>query len=170
MVDIKVVEDTDLCVAPCVFADVMDFHTVADVKTGITTESLKLRRKLIEEETAEIAESFGYIAPEWKEATSNEQLYLEGFATSPKLETDLVELADGCCDAIYVCMGTLIQLFGVDCAMDLWDEVHRSNMDKFPNGVITRDDNGKIKKPENWTPPNLEKILINYGVINNEEV
>ena len=38
----------------------------------------------------------------------------------------------------------------------VWDEVHRSNMQKI--GGATRED-GKILKPDGWTPPNIARAL-----------
>lgn len=38
-------------------------------------------------------------------------------------------------------------------------EVMRANLAKFPGGVATRDEQGKIKKPADWTPPKLLPYL-----------
>ena len=42
-----------------------------------------------------------------------------------------------------------------------WNEVMRSNMAKInpTTGVVLRRSDGKILKPEGWTPPDLESIL-----------
>jgi predicted HAD superfamily Cof-like phosphohydrolase len=42
----------------------------------------------------------------------------------------------------------------------VWKEVHRSNMAKLEGGVRKRED-GKILKPEGWTPPDVEGVM--YG-------
>lgn len=43
----------------------------------------------------------------------------------------------------------------------LWDEVHQSNMAKIDpdTGKVRRRDDGKILKPEGWSPPNIERHL-----------
>lgn len=38
-------------------------------------------------------------------------------------------------------------------------EVARANIDKFPNGVVTRDVNGKVVKPMGWRAPNLTPFV-----------
>jgi predicted HAD superfamily Cof-like phosphohydrolase len=69
-------------------------------------------------------------------------------------EGDLVEAIDGICDLIYVAMGAAIRL-GVD--LDpYFHEVHRSNMAKV-GGAVRAD--GKMLKPEGWTPPDIAGIL-----------
>lgn len=63
---------------------------------------------------------------------------------------------DGCIDLIYVAVG-LLHAMGFN-PRPLWDEVHRSNIDKFRDGIRRRED-GKILKPEGWTRPNLAPIV-----------
>src|SRR3954464_9197429 len=67
---------------------------------------------------------------------------------------DMVEVADGLCDVLYVVFGTAISL-GID-LLPLFAEVHRTNMRK--DGGATRAD-GKILKPEGWKPPEILKLL-----------
>jgi predicted HAD superfamily Cof-like phosphohydrolase len=38
-------------------------------------------------------------------------------------------------------------------------EVDRANMDKFPGGVVTKDENGKILKPLGWVAPDLSPYI-----------
>jgi predicted HAD superfamily Cof-like phosphohydrolase len=42
-------------------------------------------------------------------------------------------------------------------------EVTRANLDKFPDGVATKDANGKIKKPEGWRGPDLSPFVNGSG-------
>jgi predicted HAD superfamily Cof-like phosphohydrolase len=75
-------------------------------------------------------------------------------------ECDITEMADACIDIIVVALGKL-RAMGLD-PQPLWDEVHRSNMAKFiHDGVpgIKRRPDGKILKPEGWTPPALAEIV-----------
>lgn len=70
---------------------------------------------------------------------------------------DLVEFADAVCDLTYV---VLRAGYMAGLPMDrLFNEVHRSNMSKFPNGEVIRRADGKILKPESWTPPQLKEII-----------
>lgn len=38
-------------------------------------------------------------------------------------------------------------------------EVARANLDKFPGGIVLRDENGKIKKPNGWVAPDLSQFV-----------
>jgi predicted HAD superfamily Cof-like phosphohydrolase len=70
------------------------------------------------------------------------------------LAGDLVEVADGLADLIYVALGTAIE-YGIDME-PIFREVHRSNMAKLPGNM--RED-GKVTKPEGWEPPRIAEIL-----------
>lgn len=81
-------------------------------------------------------------------------------------ERDMIGTADGAIDSIYVIVGMLLEL---GCPVsELWDEVQRANMTKAilqPDGsfkVVRRAD-GKILKPEGWTPPDIAGILRAHG-------
>lgn len=69
---------------------------------------------------------------------------------------DLVGIADGLADLIYVCQGTAVR-YGIDLPA-AWREVHESNMRKFGPGSW-RDETGKIRKPPGWQPPDVAGIL-----------
>lgn len=69
------------------------------------------------------------------------------------LRCDREELLDGAIDVLVVTTGSLIYQTpnyreAIACVLD-------KNDAKFPDGVATRDANGKIMKPAGWTPPNL---------------
>lgn len=68
---------------------------------------------------------------------------------------DLVGVADAVADILYTTEG-LALAFGIDTGPVL-AEVHRSNLAKL--GGPVRED-GKILKPEGWTPPNIEAVLM----------
>lgn len=79
---------------------------------------------------------------------------------------DTVAEVDGLIDLIYVCVGRMLEMgLSVTCIQDLFEEVHMSNMDKFPDGVVTKDSNGKVVKPDGWLAPEIEGILRAYGGI-----
>ncbi|MCZ6868050.1 MAG: hypothetical protein O7G84_00940 [Gammaproteobacteria bacterium] len=71
---------------------------------------------------------------------------------------DLVEMADALGDLMYVTIG-----MGLACGFpmrEVFDEIQRTNMAKFPGGVVTRrPSDGKVMKPEGWTPPDIKGIL-----------
>ena len=41
----------------------------------------------------------------------------------------------------------------------VFEEVHRSNMAKLVDGKPVRREDGKILKPEGWTPPDMKKFV-----------
>lgn len=141
--------------------DVADFHKAGEVpgldEPGFPDAArIELRKSLIREEVGETLKAID--------------------------DGDLIEVADGIADSIVVLVGTALE-FGIPLTR-IWNEVHRSNMSKFPecqqcggsgthpsyppgtcpecNGrgtqLIRRDD-GKILKPEGWSPPDIEAAL-----------
>jgi phosphoribosyl-ATP pyrophosphohydrolase len=72
-------------------------------------------------------------------------------------QDDIVETADAIVDLIYVTIGMAIT-HGIPIE-EVFAEVHRTNMAKFPDGKVTLNHYGKIMKPEGWEPPNIERIL-----------
>jgi len=67
------------------------------------------------------------------------------------------ELLDSLCDQIVTALG-VGYMFGFDMQSAL-AEVVRSNFSKFENGTPVFDDNGKIKKGANYTPPQLGEFI-----------
>jgi predicted HAD superfamily Cof-like phosphohydrolase len=113
--------------------DVRKFHTKFGLKIGAVPgvpgpDTKKLRIELCKEETSEL---------------------LEG------LEQDnLVKIADGAVDSLYVILGTLIS-YGID-LQPIWNAVQRANMAKEGGGKRL---DGKILKPKNWKHPDIQKLL-----------
>lgn len=68
---------------------------------------------------------------------------------------DLIQAIDGLCDLLCVVYGAALE-FGIRDLSPFWAEVHRTNMAKA--GGPVRED-GKVLKPEGWTPPDLEGVL-----------
>ena len=74
-------------------------------------------------------------------------------------DKDIVEVADGLVDMVWVIMGMASTL---DIPFDeVWNEVKASNMSKFVDGKAIKDENGKIMKPEGYFRPNIGRILDN---------
>ncbi len=65
---------------------------------------------------------------------------------------DMVEIADGLADQLYVILGTAVE-YGIDLE-PVFREVHRANMLKIANP-----DGGKVMKPTGWQPPRIADIL-----------
>ncbi|MEX3764441.1 hypothetical protein [Paraburkholderia phenoliruptrix] len=74
-------------------------------------------------------------------------------------QTDRVELFDGLIDVIVTTAGA-----GISAGLPMsagWQEVMRSNHAKIDpdTGAVRRRGDGKILKPDGWTPPNLAALL-----------
>ena len=118
--------------------DVAAFHEFYDAGDlegpGVPAREIYLlRRKLIEEELDEYFEA--------------------------ACEGNTVEVLDALCDLAYILMGTVLVHGMGDVFDEAFAEVHRSNMSKFPNGVALRRADGKVIKPESWSPPNLAQFV-----------
>jgi predicted HAD superfamily Cof-like phosphohydrolase len=86
------------------------------------------------------------------------------------VENDEVERLDACMDMIWVILG-YCYMKGYD-VQGAWKEVARSNLAKIDSttGKVKKREDGKVLKPEGWTPPNLKeftkqkKIGLLYGI------
>lgn len=76
---------------------------------------------------------------------------------------DIVEVADALADMMVIIIGTAIA-YGIPIAK-VWDEVHRSNMAKVDSdtGTVKKRHDGKVLKPDTWTPPNITGVLMSAG-------
>jgi len=71
---------------------------------------------------------------------------------------DNTEQLDACMDMIWVILGFCIMKgYNVQGA---WDEVSRSNLCKInpETGKVIKRHDGKVLKPDGWTPPQLEQF------------
>ena len=117
---------------------VREFHEAFDLvirdrpTTGIPDHEVALRRELHREELHELHEA---------------------------METeDLVGIADGLADLIYVLHGTALH-YGIDLE-PIQAEVHRSNMSKLgPGGEVLRRGDGKVLKGPDFTMPAIAPLL-----------
>lgn len=79
------------------------------------------------------------------------------------IKGDLVGVADGLADVLYVVIGTAVA-YGID-IQEVFDEVHRSNLSKTvwdeaqQRYTIEKDEFGKGIKPETYSPAELEPII-----------
>lgn len=74
---------------------------------------------------------------------------------------DRVEQLDALIDILVVTAGAIHSL-GAD-GTNAWDEVMRTNFAKVDptTGKVRRREDGKILKPENWQPPQLQSYVQN---------
>lgn len=79
-------------------------------------------------------------------------------------EGDIVEVADGIVDCLYILFGTAHEFGLANLLPELFQNVHESNMSKLDKDgkAIFRED-GKVIKSEFFTRPNLHKILFKDG-------
>ena len=115
--------------------DVSDFMILGEQKIAsdlnLNNEQTQLYMNLIKEEFEETLKAFD--------------------------EEDLVEVADGLADMVWVIMG-MCNSAGIDFDK-IWAEVKSSNMSKFVDGKFIKNDSGKIMKPETYFKPNIKKAL-----------
>ena len=74
------------------------------------------------------------------------------------LNVDRVEELDACMDLIWVTLG-YCYMNGWD-VQGAWNEVARSNLSKInpETGKVIKRADGKVLKPDGWTPPSLEQF------------
>ena len=72
-------------------------------------------------------------------------------------KSDLVELADGLADMVWVIMG-MCNSCGIQFD-NVWKEVRASNMSKFVDGKAIKNEYGKIMKPKTYFKPNIKNAL-----------
>jgi predicted HAD superfamily Cof-like phosphohydrolase len=72
--------------------------------------------------------------------------------------SDDVEEIDACFDMMWVIIGYM-KSRGWDCE-NIWDEGAKSNLSKIDpvTGLVRRREDGKILKPEGWTPPDFSRF------------
>lgn len=77
-----------------------------------------------------------------------------------KKSDNLEDVADAICDILYVTIGTAHEYGMGDRLSFMFDEVHAANMRKMgADGKPIYKKNGKVDKPEGWSPPSLLTIL-----------
>lgn len=74
---------------------------------------------------------------------------------------DIVGVADALAD-IEVTLHQMSLRFGID-TQPVFEEVMRTNWEKFPGGKVIRRKDGKILKPDGWQPPDIKAVLERQG-------
>lgn len=118
-----------------VFQDQTKFMLACDQTVCEFNElQLGMYHTLIKEETKELQEAFD--------------------------QSDRVEILDALIDIIVVTVGA-INSMGAN-GEAAWNEVMRTNFAKIDTatGKVRKREDGKVLKPDGWTPPNLENFVL----------
>lgn len=116
----------------------------------ITDAERLLRARLVYEEAMEFVEAMGCFVNGGGEVRINTDD-----------DIDLVGAVDAISDILVVTIGSACTL-GV-AVEPVFGEVMDSNWAKFPNGIVKRDEFGKVVKPDDWQPPRIEAVLRDQG-------
>jgi predicted HAD superfamily Cof-like phosphohydrolase len=120
-------------------------------------ERVRLRARLMLEECIETLESmYDRTDQETSLTLSTARELLRDVVEYAPVKVDLVGVADGIVDQVYVLCGTGLELGLGQCLPAVWEAVHEANMRKVadPGG-------GKVRKGPGWVPPDVERIV--YG-------
>lgn len=113
------------------FQKVFNENPMPDKPTMLNEERAKLRQSLLDEECEELANA-----------------------------KTITDVADAIIDCMYVLIGTAHEYGLSDRLIQLFDEVHKSNMSKVSeDGVIKYREDGKVLKPDTFVAPNFDEIL-----------
>jgi predicted HAD superfamily Cof-like phosphohydrolase len=117
-------------------------------------DRVNLRLRLLTEEVEELLDACGYVGAAMLMRSVRDELTRFAYDT----HVDIIGVADALEDIDFVVEGTRLE-FGID-GEPLAAEVSRSNNAKA-GGIKSID--GKVQKPEGWTPPDIEGELRKQG-------
>jgi predicted HAD superfamily Cof-like phosphohydrolase len=90
------------------------------------------------------------------------QMFKEGYHLGDFVRANRTEVLDGMLDNGWVAIAAALSISNN--AKLAMAEVARANLDKYPNGVVTKDPvTSKILKPEGWRGPDLSPYLDSTG-------
>lgn len=147
------------------FTAVRDFmvamgQPVRDTPTAALSDlERELRVRLVVEEAMEFAAAMGVRVTGVADNLHEHNVHSVQVEVIPGTAVDIVEAADALADSLYVVHGSGHTL-GIPLPR-VFEEVHRSNMAKLDpiTGKPNVTDDGKVLKPEGWTPPNIAAVL-----------
>lgn len=120
-------------------------------------DRVRLRAKLIFEESMEtIGALFGFSR---EDVMRRLVLPMNHMMDQIDPQAQIVDIADGLADLIYVCIGCALEM-GIPLEA-VFDEVQRSNMSKTIDSKLRED--GKIQKGPKFSPPDIGAILDLYA-------
>ena len=90
----------------------------------------------------------------WKTKTSFSKECLEDALNDKERKREVV---DALADTVVTAIGVLYELTGDP--IGVLAEVNRSNWSKFEGGMPVYDENGKIKKGEHYSKPDLDRFI-----------
>lgn len=125
------------------FVDQERFMQACDQSTAIENrDQFNMYLKLIEEEAEELNQAI--------------------------IKKDKVEMLDALIDMVVVTIGA-IHSMGAD-GEGAWNEVMRTNFSKInpETGKVHKREDGKVLKPDGWTPPDLKKFLNKENVLHKQ--
>ena len=100
----------------------------------IRKKGAELRKKLLNEEVEEL-----------EEAMDN---------------GDIVEILDAGVDILYIVLGTMHEYNVLDKFEAAWDLIHKNNMSKLgKDGKVLKNEFGKVIKPSNYKPVDLNQLF-----------
>jgi predicted HAD superfamily Cof-like phosphohydrolase len=145
-------------------AQLMEFHRLFGIPILETPQvpsddRVRLRMRMLLEETLECLDACFV-----DDHVTIDQLKRLGaeFIDKNVVSVDLPLLADGFGDVDYIVEGNRLE-FGIQ-GHPIADAIHQANMAKAgPDGWIVRRADGKVLKPEGWTPPDIEGELKKQG-------
>lgn len=132
----------------------------------ITDQERLLRARLVLEEAIEFVESMGCIVAYKPNNDEPDMIGVVGDAITalplPGVSIDVEKAADALADSLVVVYGSAHTL-GIPLD-SVFSEVHRSNMSKLGHDgkPLLREDDGKVLKGPQYTPPNVAGVLARY--------
>ncbi len=136
-------------------------HPIHEKPTIPDANNIKLRLALILEEFTELTDACVNDNDNAKAllTTLDQAMQQVRSLTEDDLKVDVVEVADALTDINYVVYGAG-HCFGVDLDACM-QEVQRANMSKLGlDGKPIYNEHGKIMKGPNYTPPDIERVLM----------
>ena len=149
-------------VKPDSITDIANWFKAA--KPEPTIEDLCVQIGCCLEEVAELIESLGgvglfahdgitFLADKFKEKDESAISRITNLTYEQR-----IAITDACCDINVTSVGVMQLLGGVD-VLGAQREVVRSNNSKMVDGKFIFNDNGKIKKPESYSEPDLKPFI-----------
>jgi predicted HAD superfamily Cof-like phosphohydrolase len=142
---------------------VYQLMVAADQKRNETTARLYLGLML--EELAETLEAEGYVTI---------ARHIHDYACDikrglvPEKEPDVVECFDGGIDLEWVTIGYMLaRKFPIHQG---WQEVARSNLSKIVDGVVMKNEYGKVIKPPSYIAPDMVRVLNESGYFDHANI